>query len=264
MSRRNLKLINTMKKTLITLMALGGAVMAQDTEWTALTLNGGTSNQTTGDWVTTTDGVTSITKGQASLNWTESDTFLTSWKLSFTLTDASVTFANLWSSAGSGTNGNATHDPRGMILSVMADGKLRLGGKTSGDPTYAITSAGAVEAGTPTAVTLSFVADVADEYYGFYNGGVAAGTVVGGTYTLTVGNESVSYTLPGNQLPDVDGNSSYKFYKNNETRFYCNGTAEVYSNIQLWKGTDNLIPEPATATLSLLALMGLAARRRRR
>lgn len=65
-------------------------------------------------------------------------------------------------------------------------------------------------------------------------------------------------------LSDNAGNSYYLFYKNNETRFYCNGEAEKYSNIQLWKVTDNLIPEPATATLSLLALCGLAARRRRK
>ena len=260
-------LIHIMKKTFITLLALSGAAIAQDAEWTALTLNGGTGNKTnTTDktWVSTTDGVTSVIGGQASLNWTEDATYLTSWKLMFTLTDSSVAAADLWSSAGTGASGTATHDPRGMILAVMNDGSLRLGGKRDTQTEFAITSAGVVQSGTPTVVTLSFVANVADEYYGIYNEGVAAGTVVGGTYTLTVGNETVSYTLPGDMLSDNAGNSYYLFYKNNETRFYCNGEAEKYSNIQLWKGTDNLIPEPATATLSLLALCGLAARRRRK
>ncbi len=39
---------------------------------------------------------------------------------------------------------------------------------------------------------------------------------------------------------------------------------EMVGNDLVWKGTIKAIPEPATATLSLLALAALAARRRRR
>lgn len=246
-----------MKRTLITLMALGGAVMAQDTEWTALTLNGGSGNVANNTNITTVDGITSITTGQASVNWTEEINYLTTWKTTFTLTDTTVANADIWSSNNSG------NDPRGMVLGIREDGSLRLGGKKADATQYAITSAGVVKANTPVVITLSFEAIVATAEYTFYNPTIAAGTIVGGTYSLTVGEETVSYTLTSAQALAENGVNA-KFYDNTGTRYITNGGAETFTNIQVWKGTDTLIPEPATATLSLLALAGLAVRRRRR
>ena len=43
---------------------------------------------------------------------------------------------------------------------------------------------------------------------------------------------------------------------------YGDGTSFVYSAVSGMRTSDNIVPEPTTATLSLLALVGLAARRR--
>ena len=148
-----------MKKTLITLLALAGVAAGQDSVWTALTLDGGSGNS--GCEISTVNGITSVTKGQASVNWTEEGySTLTSWKISFTLTDSTIAAASIWS-----TN-NSSNDPRGMVLSVSEQGALVLGGKGA-NPSFVSTANGVVSANTPTTITLQFIANEADEYYGF-------------------------------------------------------------------------------------------------
>ena len=155
------------------------------------------------------------------------------------------TLSNLF---GTRTNGGGA----GYLLSVANDGSLVVYAyKATGnhdDSTFlGKTGDGWITAATPTPVTLSFVADVNKE-----------GTVVSGTFTLSSGTNSASFTV-------TDHLDKTSLGENTSSKFWTNGGAEQFSNITLKKLDNNLIvPEPATATLSLLALAGLAARRRRR
>lgn len=234
-----------MKKTLITLVACAGTVMAEEPEWTALTLDGGSGNQTNNVLTDTTTGTNYLTGGQGSVNWTESYEFLTTWKTSFTLTDNALGNANIWS-----TN-NANNDPRGIILSVTSNGSLVLGGKLA-NPTYVSTTEGIVAAKTPITITLACVSTEN-----------LNGEIVAVQYTLSAGNATVTYNLTQDQINETNG-WNYKFYDNAGTRFITNGNAEQLSNIAVWRGDNIIVPEPTTATLSLLALAGLTVRRRRK
>ena len=236
---------SNMKKTLITLAACTGAVFAEEPEWTALTLNGGSGNQTNNVLTDTATGTNYLTGGQGSVNWTESYDFLTTWKTSFTLTDTALANAEIWSS------NNAGNDPRGMILCVTSNGSLVLGGKKA-NPAFVSTTDGVVTAGTPITITLACVAT--ENLYG---------EIVAVQYTLSAGNSTVTYDLTQDQIANSNG-WNYKFYDNTGTRFITNGNAEQLSNIAVWRGDNIIIPEPTTATLSLLALAGLAVRRRRK
>ena len=155
------------------------------------------------------------------------------------------TLSNLF---GTRTNGGGA----GYLLSVANDGSLvvyayKATGNHDDSTFWGKTGDGWITAATPTPVTLSFVADVNKE-----------GTVVSGTFTLSSGTNSASFTV-------TDHLDKTSLGENTSSKFWTNGGAEQFSNITLKKLDNNLIvPEPATATLSLLALAGLAARRRRR
>ena len=236
----------TMKKTLITLMALAGGAMAEEPAWTALTLSGGSGNQTNNVLTNAETGKNYLTGGQGSVNWTEDYEYLTTWKTSFTLNDQAVAAADIWSSS------NTNNDPRGLTLGVKADGSLALGQRKNVGDYYVSTVAGVVTAGTPITITLSCVTTEN-----------RAGEIVGVQYTLSAGNSTVTYNLTQDQIKSSDY-SYYKFYDNSTTRYITNGNAEQLSDIVVWRGDNLVVPEPTTATLSLLALCGLAARRRRR
>ena len=96
-------------------------------------------------------------------------------------------------------------------------------------------------------------------------------------FTLTYGDKSVStdnYTIKGNGTANP-GNGVVTF--NLETDIELAVNESIAISFDVVKGTSNpgcflglksisaaMVPEPATATLSLLALAGLAARRRRK
>lgn len=95
----------------------------------------------------------------------------------------------------------------------------------------------------PTVITLQFIANEDEQ-----------GNIQGGTLSAIVGELKHTATLEGNLTlsKSADG-----------FRVWSNGAQEHFTGMSLVKLENNLIPEPATATLSLLALAGLAARRRR-
>ncbi len=78
----------------------------------------------------------------------------------------------------------------------------------------------------------------------------------GVTYTLTVtgGDQAMTPTLTW-----VDGQETLSSYSGN-----MNGNAALTSVVNPGTKVTEIVPEPTTATLSLLALAGLAARRRRK
>lgn len=215
-----------MKKTLIPLVALAGvAIAAEET----LTIT------------TPADGA--LTTGNAAIAWSEAYTNLESWQLSFTLTDTELGDAILF-----GTDKNNS-GAAGYLLSTNTDGSLEVYARGIANITYSqSTAAGVVTAGTPIAITFSFVADV----------NMYTNEVVGGTFTLSSGGTSNSWVVTqGLEYTDLTNNSI--------SRFWTNGGAETFSNISVMKLDSNMVvPEPTTSALSLLALAGLAARRRRR
>ena len=227
-----------MKKTIIALLALAG--VAAGAEPITLTLTSPDSNLGT-------DG-----NGNQALAWSdEGYDELTSWSLSFMLNDKALTDdTNLFStrSLGSGAEG--------YVLRSNADGSLKLMYRDHPDvlDTVITSATGLVQANTNTAITLKFVADVEK----------ISGNVVAGTFFIISGESSVSA-----KVDDYLGHTSLE--NNVNCRFWTNRSgnpaspAETFSNISLQKIDDNIVvvPEPTTATLSLLALAGLAARRRR-
>ena len=62
----------------------------------------------------------------------------------------------------------------------------------------------------------------------------------------------------------ADGHRQIGFLGNDGESVYWGGWSGENVGTGSWQYNVNYIPEPATATLSLLALAGLAARRRRR
>ena len=212
-----------MKKTIIALLALAGVAAAAP-----LTLTSPASG--------------SLSSSNAAVAWSEDYSTLTSWELSFTLTDAALGDAILF---GTDRDGSGA---AGYILSTNVDGSLEVYARNIGVNYSNSTAAGVVTAGTPVAITFSFVAD--ENQY--------TNEIVGGTFTVKAGEATSSWAVTsGLGYTDLTNNSV--------SRFWTNGGAEQFSNITVTKLDNNMVvPEPTTATLSLLALAGLAARRRRK
>ena len=221
-----------MKKTLITLLALCG-VAAADTAttpdeltWTSLTIT------------TPADGA--LAAGNSAIDWSEATGSLTeSWELSFTLDPSRLSNQYLFGTV----KGSSGAD--GYTLQITSDGAIRLNENKSVE----VLKVGSYTAeDSAVAITLQYVKFVDTE-----------GVFKSGTFTLTVGDATGTYT--------VDAINNTIFNKGSNNNVWTNGGAEKLSGISLkYAGAVVLpaVPEPTTATLSLLALAGLAARRRRR
>lgn len=221
-----------MKKTFITLLALAG-VAAADTAttpdeltWTSLAIT------------TPANGV--LGAGNSVIDWSEDTGSLTnSWELSFTLDPSRVSNQYLFGTV----KGSSGAD--GYTLQITSGGAIRLNQNKSVE---LLTVGSYTAEDSAVAITLQFVKSVDAE-----------GEFKSGTFTLTVGNDSASYT--------VDAMDNTVFTKGSNNNVWTNGGAEKLSGISL-KYADSVVslpvPEPTTATLSLLALAGLAARRRRK
>ncbi len=109
----------------------------------------------------------------------------------------------------------------------------------------------------------SFTCEYTCTVYGF---GTDGSSSVIGTWSDNIAGSSISTTYeksPGITLEKGDYTSYGIIFRSMETST-LGGGAGVAMNISNIKVTaENLVPEPTTATLSLLALAGLAARRRR-
>ncbi|MBQ2731732.1 MAG: PEP-CTERM sorting domain-containing protein [Opitutales bacterium] len=187
-----------------------------------------------------TDG--SLTSSNAAIAWSEDYTTLLSWEISFTLTDTALGDAILF-----GTDRDTT-GAAGYLLSTNTDGSLEVYARNI-DVNYSkSTAAGVVTAGTPIAITFSFIAN--------YN--ETTDQVVGGTFSLKAGETIHSW--------DVDSGLGYTDLTNNSvSRFWTNDGAEQFSNITVSKLDNNIVPEPsAFGMLAGLGALALVASRRRR
>lgn len=226
----NINLLNTMKKTLITLLSLAGVAMAEET------------------WQDTFTVPLDITSTAISLN---SDC------LSLTLN--SIGGASTGTCAPEEVTGAAGFSPKIQFIQGSNDGCYwTLDFTLKNNSIYGLTltgfsfdmfsttaSGGTHSAGLQdTKVSLSFGESVFGEGSAVLGGGTATGTAeITGEYLLNAG-ESVNLTMKV-QRTASGGNAQ-------------TGYASVSAGTMTY-----VIPEPATATLSLLALCGLAARRRR-
>ena len=221
-----------MKKTLITLLALAG-VAAADTAttpdeltWNSLTIT------------TPANGV--LSSSNSAIDWSEATGNLTnSWELSLTLDPSRLSNQYLFGTV----KGSSGAD--GYTLQITDGGAIRLNKNKSNE----VLTVGSYTADdSAVAITLQFVkfVDSEDEFES-------------GLFTLTVGDAVGTYT--------VDTIDNTIFTKGSNNNVWTNGGAEKLSGISLkYAGAVALpaVPEPTTATLSLLALAGLAARRRRK
>ena len=247
-----------MKKTIVMLAILSGLVQAEDNYqakfddgW--VTLNdlvlhktSVDSNNNYSDAGDITNGT--LTGGNATMSWNgfTEDTNLTlsdSWRISFTL-------KNVTSAANPIFSTTSSKAPGGYILKVTEATNneyfLQFGNETISNT--------ALTMNTGYDITLSFI-DLVD------NKGVSQG----GMFIVNVGGDDVYST----RIAATDlGNADFEGSTNNtnsqySTRLWTNGGKQHFSNVKI-ETNGRLIPEPTTATLSLLALAGLAARRRRR
>ncbi len=227
-----------MKKTLAIICSLAAAVAQADTTQFTLTptldemtTEAGTSTNTITD--KKTDYYNSLVVPETNVGNGGQWTWTHSFELSEAMTLDSVQFA---------------------LFAVSASGAVQNQPRT-GTYTLTITAVGADEASFTTSDTFTCVVNqdntsVAAAWT--VDGGVTAGTgvVVTAAETVAPTLQSGTYTLSLN----IGEISTGTFMGLGKT-VYLNGTTT---------SSAGAVPEPATATLSLLALAGLAARRRRK
>lgn len=227
-----------MKKTLIALMALAGVTFGTDytytEQWTAQfgsAYTGGYSTTLTSPGtfydagdVATESGAQTRANKRIHMEGGTYGDFGTSFEFKMVLTLTGDSF----------TNGHISEIKAGstgdwLCLGVN-NGALTLSGKSN--KLGAVTSTGTVELGTQYTCTL---------------------TKIDSTITFTVGDASATTTL-----------GSVSGVINNIAIGGNTGSGQRVPVLVESIGWSTIVPEPATATLSLLALAGLAARRRRK
>ena len=229
-----------MKKTLIALLALAGMVSAA----TVSAVNGVYSFGAS-DWTATTTGDTySTLTFDTTINLEKND-----WILSFTADVNPSKPTNPWGTALI-TSGNApypsgTHDG-GFQFYITKAGDVNIKGANLGNSN-----------GTSMDVTLTAAPETATSY----------------TFTISKVGTTTTYEVSGGDLENTHVRTIEGYdWADKTLNTLCTSVGGVYgttNNDQLnnkWSlpaGSFRVIPEPATATLSLLALASLCARRRR-
>ena len=255
-----------MKKTLITLLALCGVASATDAtlvwdlsfndlnqtvvtngsgnDYSTLTIAMNGSTVTDGICATPANNRVTITDSAATLRMMDSFSFVVKGGADVAVANWGVLFGlgedNSWNiKVANNTNGNLTFLEEGYNISDKVGSTATPYGSMG---TYIVTvdNGGKTQAGTSTAaLTL------------YYNGAqVATGTL--GAINCTT-QPLDTFALGGRNIG------------------VGNATDFSFTNVQLYSGVLSAtqisqlsVPEPTTATLSLLALAGLAARRRRK
>ena len=227
-----------MKKTLIALMALAGVAAAES----ASTLNANLTSAIS-DYGYTVDGgfvlQTTLTLDGGSeklMNFDESWYLFSQIKRYFGMTNTSD--PGNWDIVG-----GATTNPFGDTLNVGSSSGWLTDTNTSSDTITVTLTCHALEA----------------------NDSIQYNTA------LVVSIPSKSEPIIASQLLDAQGNNSFYFDLNNveflksaSSAMVQIGNSEMINLVGYVAPESPVVPEPATATLSLLALAGLAARRRRK
>ena len=254
-----------MKKTIITLMALSGVAAADTITSNAFT---DTANWTTGSgrgrgqFVVADGRMTLVNSnwGQAYANYNLTSAITLNHETSFTFSIDIVT---------------PTNDQEQVITLVTSSGSYLMGrvyGNEAKTVSYGSTTATTV--GDKDAVTYAFNTEIDTKNAVNVTPTGTMGTTpvyttsaTGFTLTGTVSWDGDSYSMLLNDgtNPAMTWDLGATEFSLEKISFYGDGanntTDVVYSNLAL---STAIVPEPATATLSLLALAGLASRRRRK
>ena len=222
-----------MKKTLITLMALAGVAVAGE----ALTLPG-------------EDDFTWIAGSNASgIGTGSSAAIIENLAAAITADNIGNTDLTGWF-GGTGQAYVQSSYPTDISITSSASFSFKCRPELNGE----YVALGLTKEYTASSITLTFNTDKALGYSLWSYDGTTATELIGNTYQAA-GDVSVTYDaalVEPSQLFVV-------WTANHPTGNAGGGAAVTVSNIGV-----SYIPEPATATLSLLALAGLAARRRRK
>ena len=224
-----------MRKTLITLMALAGVAVADE----ALTLPGNDDFT----WIAGSNA-SGIGAGASSADIVQN--------LASAITSANIGNTDLVGWFGGTGQAYGTND-YGNDISIISDTSFSFICRPALSGEYV--ALGLTKAFTASSITLTFNTNKALGYSLWSYDGTTATELIGNTYVGTAGDVSVTY-----DAALVEPSQLFVVWTANHASGNAGGGQTVtVSNIGI-----SYIPEPATATLSLLALAGLAARRRRK
>ena len=241
-----------MKKTLIAMFALAGVAMG-DSDLTFLgTINLSEGSLPTGEAVSTVtiNGAEVMSLFNVTLTASTGNT-LTSGTTGYGMTDAEKT--TLCGNVGSSTTG---------FTSIVMTQNSWVGLNSKGaDKSLTLTISG-LEAGQK--YNVSLLSGITKEESGAWNALTTSNTY-DSSLALEIGAEKVpaaamgAWALTG-VVADTQGQITFT---NLEPHSASGWHTPVFNGVSVAKVNTPVVPEPATATLSLLALAGLAARRRR-
>lgn len=236
-----------MKKTLITIFALGSVAAADITLYDATFADNGKD--------TLTGGRSHLTVGSEAIT-------LSSWMIEFQITKLG-TYGSLFSTCRNLSyeeSGEQKEYEYGGLGVYVGSSELKITkdtGTTASDKSLAVSGVS-----TTNPITLRFAYDESSQAAYLYN--VGTGEYVSATGLST--SEAYKLTTVESSVGDKDVNGKSMFWT------YGGGTQYKLlkiTDMSSLAGTGDFLahvtaPEPTTATLSLLALVGLAARRRRK
>ncbi len=162
-------------------------------------------------------------------------------------------------------------------MQLAGEGSFKLGSSTT-ETVFTVSGNSPAEASS-TCIDIStlggsqFTIDVSSDFTFYFTDDIKAALIAqlftGAEMELTVIKGCENFILSELERDTMLSNTTYTFVDASSTipsvyEFQVTDAAYVMvGNDLVWKGTIKAIPEPATATLSLLALAALAARRRR-
>ena len=238
-----------MKKTLITLFALGSVALGTTpTTYTVTFANGGSDT---------------LTSSRSHLYFGEGAITLESWVLEFEITKLGDVGVFMNTAYGADHNVN-NRDGLGIRTSTTSGLRLGIGGNdgSQSDDVLSVDSfhatTGTVSTTNPITLRLAYNAVNNTAYLVNVKTSDYITMETSEDYTLTSVATSVTGTgdVTGKTTFYTDGSkSNFKVLEVADMSVLANDSAAFFSYI---------VPEPTTATLSLLALCGLAARRRRK
>ena len=250
--------ITNMKKTLITLMALAGVAAALTEE--PITVNVMPSSVTTDDWYAAPEG-----SGWATLNLVDDSNFLTSFESNLAtdlnlmgLTSTSATGHYLFNHKGS-AQASAGHEMSFANNTLTLTGRSGAGKYVCFVTDLLVSDLLGNNSAQDYSITLSMTSTAGENshnLWGLYKLD-ASGTITELQAVSKIGSNDATITISSEQMAGLSASDKL-------ISFVSNRNAGVSFNITGLSYTATLVPEPATATLSLLALAGLAARRRRK
>ena len=244
----------TMKKTLITLMALAGVAAALTED--PITVNVMPSSVTTDDWHT-------VNSGWATLNLATTENYLNSFESSLAtdlklmgLTSTSAKGHYLFNHVGSAQYNSAEMSFANNTLTLT--GRSKAGKYVCFVTDLFVSDLLGNNSAQDYSITLSMTSTAGENQHhlwGLYKLD-ASGTITELEAVSKIGSNNATITISSEQMAGLSASDKL-------ISFVSNRTAGGSFNITGLSYTATLVPEPATATLSLLALAGLAARRRR-